>query len=72
MAKFVIGSLYRLKGLPKVYYLGDQAGVLCFKDMASGQTYEFLSDADLETPAPKPVVEEPVVEPVKPTTKGKR
>lgn len=52
MPKFVIGSVYLLKNKTKMHYLGDQAGVLHFKDLKSGETYSGLPvDVQLETAA---------------------
>lgn len=52
MPKFVIGSVYLLKNKTKMHYLGDQAGVLHFKDLKSGETHTGLPvDVELETAA---------------------
>lgn len=55
MAKFVIGSVYLLKNKPKMYYLGDIAGVLHFKNLNTGEVYAVTpTDVSFEPPAVKP------------------
>ena len=55
MPKFVIGSVYLLKNKTKMHYLGDQAGVLHFKDLSTGVVYSGLPvDIELETASVTP------------------